>query len=390
MRLDWPLLLGVSLALIALGALIGELWARLRSSRGVERKPSQRPHYLLGLNYLVSHQPGHAIRELSRAVRQETDAVEAYLALGNLLRENGQTERAIDLHKSLLHRPGLSEWERTQVLFSLAMDFKKAGLIDRAERTFNEVAHRAPENLGCLYALQRIAEETGRWGEAIRIHERIQRISKGQEENLLPALETEWGRSLAAEAPEEAERHFRSALDRRPDYAPAHLGLGACQLRGGEPERALDHLEQAVDAGPPWALAALGPLAAACRETGSPDRLESACGAILARDPRAWRAHLALARVHLEAGAPVRARDALARALRERPGSPSIQRQLWELLRRRGEGIEEFVGMLDEAVDDSRLVDPFVCLRCRFKSAELYARCPHCHEWNTMSEERWE
>lgn len=390
MVLDWPMILGVGLALLAVGALLGDLWARLRSRKGVDPRPSQRPHYLLGLNYLVSNQPRRAIRELARAVRNETDAVEAYLALGNLFRENGQTERAIDLHKSLLHRSDLSEWERTQVLFSLAMDFKKGGLIDRAERTFEEVAQRAPEHLGSLHALQRIAEETGRWPEAIQIHERIQRVSRGQEENLVAALETEWGRSLADTDPEAAIERFRTALDRRPDYAPAHLRLGECLLDTGRTEEGLDHLEQALDAGSPWALAALDPLAAACREAGRLQDLERVCRSILARDPRAWRAQLTLARVFLSREQVDAARDALAAALRERPGSPSVQRELWELLRRRGEGMEQFVDLLDDAIDDARLVDPFVCLNCRFKSAEMYARCPHCHEWNSMSEERSE
>lgn len=390
MQLDWPSTLGLGLALLALGALLGELWARLRSARGVERRPSQRPHYLLGLNYLVSHQPGHAIRELSRAVRHETDAVEAYLALGNLFRENGQTERAIDIHKSLLHRSALSEWERTQVLFSLAMDFKKAGLIDRAERTFTEVSQREPDNLGCQYALQRLAEESGRWGEALRIHERIQRISHGQEPNLLPAIEAEWGRSLAEHEPSAAIGHYRAALDLLPDYAPAHLGLGRCLLAAGNVEAAVEHLLQAVDAGPPWALAALAPLARVARESAGLSALEVACRAVLERDPRAWRAHLSLARMHLQGERVEEARESLAEALRERPGSPAVQRQVWELLRRRGQGIDEFVELLDLAIDDTRLVDPFVCLRCRFKSADLFARCPHCHEWGTMSEERWD
>jgi len=83
------LTLGIALALLAVGALLGELWARLRAPRRDRPARHGRPHYLLVLYYLVSNQPTHAIRELSLAVRQETGAVEAYLALGNLCRENG-------------------------------------------------------------------------------------------------------------------------------------------------------------------------------------------------------------------------------------------------------------------------------------------------------------
>jgi lipopolysaccharide biosynthesis regulator YciM len=381
-------MLGAAFALLAVGALLGDLWARLRSRRWKSASHQARPHYLLGLNYLVSNHPNQAIRELSKAIREETDAVEAYLALGNLFRENGQTERAIDLHKSLLHRPDISEWERTQVLFSLAMDFKKAGLIDRAERTFDEVIGRDPTNVACLYGLQRIAEETGRWEEALDIQGRIQRLTQGSEEELAPALESEWGTALSATDLAAATVHYRAALDRRPDYAPAHLGMGVAMVRQGKPEAGLDHLEQAVESGAPWGHAALEPMAEACAALNDSSRLERACGRLLRLDPRAWRANLMMASLHMDAGDGDAAREALERALGERPGSLAVQRQLWELLQRSGQGIEEFIAMLDSALADARLVDPFVCLRCRFKSAELFARCPHCHEWNTMNEER--
>lgn len=384
---ELPLTLGTAFALLAIGALLGDLWARLRSSRG-ESRAGERPHYLLGLNYLVSNQPTAAIRELGKAVRQETDAVEAYLALGNLLRENGQTERAIDVHKSLLHRADLSDWQRTQVLLSLGMDFKKAGLIDRAERTFAEVAERDPENVACLAALQRINEETGRWEEAVAVQGDIQRITQGSEDDLLPSLQSEWGRAVAGVDPATGEKRLREALERRPDYAAAHMGLGMIMLQTGRLREALEQLEQVVAAGTPWAGAALDPMARACERLGDFQPLARACRQTLERDPRSWRAHLAWARLRMREGDLSEAAAALGRALKERPGSLAVQRELWELLKLRGQGIDEFIGMLDTALEDARLVDPFVCLRCRFKSAELMARCPHCHEWNSMNEER--
>ena len=385
MQGDWPLTLGVALALLAVGALLGELWARLRAPRVRSHSAGARPHYLLGLNFLVSHQPDQAIRELSQAVRHETDALEAYLALGNLLRESGQSERAIDVHRSLLHRPSQSRWEHTQVLFSLAMDFKRAGLIDRAASTFQEVVDAESENLAAITALQQIAEESGRWEDALRFQQRIQTVSRGSEPDLSPALQTEWGMALEADDPVSSAVHFRAALDLRPNYAPARIGLARCLLKQADAAAARDHLEHAIHAGPPWALAALAVL----KDVPSDDAvMETSCKTVLDRDPRAWRAWLELARLRTGRQEFTAAREALRAALSERPGSLAVQRQLWELLRLEGEGIEQFTGLLDEALDDARLLDPYVCFRCRFKSAELFARCPHCHAWETMGEER--
>ncbi|MFW6198896.1 MAG: tetratricopeptide repeat protein, partial [Acidobacteriota bacterium] len=209
--IQWPFSLGIALALLVVGGLLGDLWARTRRRRARDAERIRRPHYLLGLNHLVSDQPAAAIRELSRAVREETDAVEAYLALGNLLRENGQTERAIDVHKSLLHRKDLSDWERVQVLFALGLDFKKAGLVDRAERTFREVSQRDPGHQAALRCLQQIQEELGDWAEATRLEREIRRTNGGSGADRLPALECEWGRSLEEDDPEAAEQHYRAA-----------------------------------------------------------------------------------------------------------------------------------------------------------------------------------
>jgi lipopolysaccharide biosynthesis regulator YciM len=384
----WPLTLGMALALLAVGALLGDLWARLRTPTPRRGPSGGRPHYLLGLNYLVSHEPDQAIRELSQAVRQETEAIEARLALGNLYRESGQTERAIDTHKSLLHGANLSDWERTQVLFCLAMDFKRAGFVDRAERTFREVADRDPDNVPCLYGLQQIAEETGRWEEAIALHRKVQRVSRGTEPNLLAALETEWGHAVRDRDPDLAGRHYRTALDMRPDYTPARQGLATALMAQDRHAEALEHLEEAVASPTPWATAALNTLAELCRAMDDTAPLQRACRAILERDPRAWRAALYLARVQMDAGDLEAADATLRRAMRERPGSLGVQREVWRLLEQRGEGIDEFAARLTEVVDDARLMDPFVCLRCGFKSIRLFARCPHCHRWHTMAEER--
>ena len=40
-------------------------------------------------------------------------------------------------------------------------------------------------------------------------------------------------------------------------------------------------------------------------------------------------------------------------------------------------------------VEDSALyVDPHICTVCRYRADDMLWRCPHCHEWNTLVEER--
>ena len=45
-------------------------------------------------------------------------------------------------------------------------------------------------------------------------------------------------------------------------------------------------------------------------------------------------------------------------------------------------------GLPNYLVKRARLVDPYVCLECRFRAPKPFARCPHCHHWNTVADEQ--
>ena len=385
----WSLTLGAAVALTMLGVLLGRAWvlARLRRAEGPQY--GDHPHYLLGLNYLISNQPELALMELSKAVRGETDAVEAYLALGNLFREKGQVERAIDIHKSLLHRPGLSELGRTQALFSLALDFKGAGLIDRSERTLQEVVKRDPENLSGWLCLRRVYEEMGLWEEAADTQQRIDKLVGSHDDRLLASLWAERGREALQEGDSERSlKSYEKALQLDPAYAPAHVGAGDCLASSDSMPQAMAHWESALGDGAAWAMEALERISAVAMGTEDWGRIESACTRVLERQPHSWRVHLVLARMHRRRGDLDASREALITALTERPGSITVQRELWQVLDEQGAAGSQVGELFAEVVGHARLVDPFVCLECGFKATRPFARCPHCHDWNTVADEQ--
>lgn len=385
----WSLTLGAAVALTMLGVLIGRAWVLARLRRADGSQYGDHPHYLLGLNYLISNQPELALVELSKAVRGETDAVEAYLALGNLFREKGQVERAIDIHKSLLHRPGLSELGRTQALFSLALDFKSAGLIDRSERTLHEVVKRDPGNLSGWLCLRRVYEEMGRWEKAAETQQRIDKLAGSSDDLLLASLWAQRGREALQDGDADAAMEFYDrSLQLDPDYAPAHLGAGDCLAEGKSMPQALAHWEKALGSGGAWSIEALERISGAATENDDWQRIGNACARVLERQPHSWRAQLVLARMHRRRGNLEAAAEALTRALTEKPGSITVQRELWQVLDQQGAEGNEVGEMFGDVVGHARLIDPYICLECRFKATRPFARCPHCHDWNTVADEQ--
>jgi len=79
-----------------------------------------------------------AIGELSRVVKNNSDSVETYLALGNLYRSQGDLERAIQIRQNLIIRPGLNNDFKGRAYFELGKDYKRAGFMDRSLQALEE------------------------------------------------------------------------------------------------------------------------------------------------------------------------------------------------------------------------------------------------------------
>lgn len=79
-----------------------------------------------------------AIDELSQVVKDNPEAVEIYMALGNLYRSQGEIERASQIRNSLIVRPGLEDSIKARALYELGRDFMRGGFLDRAENAFEK------------------------------------------------------------------------------------------------------------------------------------------------------------------------------------------------------------------------------------------------------------
>src|SRR5437773_8970491 len=191
-----PLLLAL-IALLA-GLTIGKAWERykLRGGKWIDRRRArQSPHYILGLNFLVSNQIDLAIEELSRAAGLDADALEVHMILGNLYREKGQVGKAITVHQQLLQRPNLSKLEHAYVLLCLGLDYKRGGFVDRALEAFNEVLRLDASNEYALVNLEKLQEEQHQWSEAYDTRQKLSKIAdndeRTQNEAMLAFLENE-------------------------------------------------------------------------------------------------------------------------------------------------------------------------------------------------------
>ena len=99
------------------------------------------------LDALIDRKSNTAALALSEVVEQTQNAktdITAYelgLSLGKLYRQRGENDKAIALHQKLLKSPDLVGERRHILQFELGQDFQQAGLVDRAEQQFEQLAN---------------------------------------------------------------------------------------------------------------------------------------------------------------------------------------------------------------------------------------------------------
>ena len=392
---DTVVLLGVLVALLV-GLAIGKAWERykLQDGRWIDRrKARESPHYILGLNFLVSNQLDLAIEELTRAAGLDADALEIHLILGNLYREKGQVSKAIQIHQSLLQRPRLTTLEHAYVLLCLGLDFKRGGFVDRAFEAFTEVIRLAPGNQYALLNLERLHEEQHQWHEAQAIRQRLTDIAaeaeKPRDRAILAFLENELGSQARREgALESALKHFEVAVDLDQRTVPAYLNMGDVRLEQGQPKEAIAIWNRILQTAPERAYLAFERLERAYTQLDNTAGFIDLCRRLIDASPQDWRARLALGQ-HLAAlGEPTRALDLLFESLVHNPHALAIHQAIWRTLTTLEFSpplVRRYVELTRDAVF---YLDPHVCMRCRYRSTELLWQCPQCHEWNTFVEER--
>ena len=388
-------LLAVLLALL-LGLVTGKAWERykLNAGRWIDRrKARESPHYILGLNFLVSDQPDLAIEELTAAAGIDPDALEIHLILGNLYREKGQVTRAIQTHQRLLRRSSLTKLEQAYVLLCLGLDFRRGGFVDRALEAFTEVLRFDSGNQYALLNLERLHEEQQQWQEACAIRKRLTALADGSQkpkhEAILAFLENQLGlQALSLADTDTAVSRFGSAIELNSGTVPAYLNLGDVQRQEGHLDKAILTWEEIVRIAPERAYLVFDRIEAVTLEQGDSQRFPSLCRRLIEANPQDWRARLALGRHLLTRDRQPEALDILFDSLVHNPHALSVHQVVWQALaaQRFDRGrVKQYMELTREAIF---YLDPHICMRCRYRSTELLWQCPQCHEWNTFVEER--
>ena len=198
--------------------------------------------YFRGLNFLLNEQQDQAIDAFIEAVQNDPDTSELHFALGNLFRRRGEYERAVRVHEHLMSRGDLAQPERDRAQHALALDFLKAGLLDRAETALRKLEGTSYEEEARL-ALLSIYERSRDWQHATDIASKLDSASHGSFSGRQAHYLCEQAASdMAAGNADQAFEALRLACQTAPAAARPLLDLAKLHNQHGQYREAFDTL----------------------------------------------------------------------------------------------------------------------------------------------------
>lgn len=359
--------------------------------RQIRRENRSAPKaYFKGLNFLLNEQQDKAIDAFIEAVQNDPDTAELHFALGNLFRRRGEYSRAVRVHEHLLSRADIGKAERERAQHALALDFLKAGLLDRAEDALARLDGTPYENEARLSRLA-IYERAHDWPQAVQIAQQIQSNGQGDYSVRIAHYLCEQALSQQAHGQLDAARKLlQDAQSEAPRAPRPRIELAHLQHKNGQSALALDTLLE---------LAAVSPssiplVAALMVELAKTDERKREVRALLQANYNSSPSlDVMQSLVQMDelvmvpdATSPL-GREWYVEHLRHEPSVVAAGRWLAQ------ESLthEEHHPAVQRALDNAaKPLTRYRCAACGFEARQHFWQCPGCQSWDSYPPRRVE
>jgi lipopolysaccharide biosynthesis regulator YciM len=362
-------------------------WWLARRDGGAKREEphAAAPAFFRGLNYLLDEQPDKAIDVFLKLAEVDTETAETHLALGSLFRRRGEVDRAIRIHQNLIARDTLSREQRGFALFELGQDYMRAGLLDRAELLFQEVAELGMHRERALHGLLDIYQQERDWVKCLEVAERLKPLT----ERPMGAEIAQYHCELAEEARREgdatkARRHLSRAQDTDQSCVRATILEGQMALEAGDNQAAVDLFLRVAEQGAPFVPEVLPDFVQALHALGRDEVpvLES-----LAAKRPSPQLILTLADTILRERGAEAAMETLTHYLASNVDLVALERLLALQAEQGSEdgGNAERDRVVHQVVRYLLVHQPaYQCDHCGFSARALHWQCPSCKRWGSV------
>ena len=379
-----------SLLLLALPIAFVLGWMASRfDMRQLRMENKQAPKaYFKGLNFLLNEQQDQAIDAFIEAVQNDPDTSELHFALGNLFRRRGEYERAVRVHQHLLSRGDLAAADLHRAQHALALDYLKAGLLDRAEDALLKLEGTEFEVQARL-ALLANYERSRDWQNAAEIARRLQASGQGSFNSRLSHYLCEQAEACIAKgAHDEAQQLLEQAIATAAQAPRPRLDLAQLQTERNDLQAAYQTLVAATQAAPA-AVPLIAPLLAQSAIASGHVAEATADLEALYQQSRSLDVLDAVVTLEAATGAAngSTARERYAHHLEKEPSLVAAAKWI------AGEKLEheQFHPQVQRALDNAvKPLTRYRCAACGFEAKRHFWQCPGCQAWDSYPARRVE
>lgn len=370
------LLAGLFLLLAAAGWALGRFGEREYE----DPPPPLNIDYLKGLNFLLNEQTDQALEHFLKMVRVDDKTIETHFALGSLFRRRGEVDRAIRIHQNIIARPDLAAEQRDQALFSLAKDYLKAGLLDRAEKLFVRLSQGSRYQVQALENLCRIYEQEKEWQQAIEAGQQLELLGGRSLGLQIAHYFCELAETSAAEKDYTSARQYvKNAQTGRPRTLRGALTRAHIAQEMDDNKTALRLYHRIIDEHTYLIAEALPEIVAIYTREEKIDELNGAFSTMLAKNPEMSSLVAYTAIVNDIGGVPV-----IDECVRQYMINEPTLKEFIDLQKLQ-EGDDAAHAKVRTALSKLASSTPrYQCQECGFSSQRLLWQCPSCRSWETQ------
>jgi lipopolysaccharide biosynthesis regulator YciM len=355
----------------------------------VYRRPGRQPRlhnpYIEALKLLVDGHREGAFARLQEAVRLGSAPTDAYIKLGNLLRERGEVSKALQIHQSLTVKTNLSKSEKVELYLSLAEDNARMGNSEKSVRVLETAIRKLNIKDPDVYST--LARHLHVLGEHDKAYDALRDVKKlgGIGDRELALYMSSSAEALVEKGDlKEARKILQRALRHDSQCPPGLLMLGNIAADTNDLDTAINHWKQVALISPQLAGTVLNKLETTLFERGRFSDIENIYDEVRAARAGDEAACLGLAAYYRKQGRGEEAIRLLEEYLTVHADSvpASLLLASFYARYRDADTVQRF---LDESIKDPWRANHFECRSCSLRSDVMRWHCPRCNAFDSFS-----
>lgn len=329
-------------------------------------------------NLLFQDNKGEVLKELRKLAETSPYTDEIYLETARLLRERGETAKAIRINKSLLLKPRLNKNFRILIFSELGLNYRLSGDMDKAIGYFKEMLQVDSKNIKAYSHLVKLYERKKSWDDAFDSLKKLLKIKGLKENRELIFFKIEAGNEKYKRGDLKGALHsYKQALSLDGNCFHALVALGDLYERQGKKTKAISFWKKAVGGGHHCSSSVLSKIERLLFKLNRSDEMEILYKEFLDKDPGNAGLHLLLGKFFLKKEMPDQARTEFQKAIARDPLIPDS----YACLLKANDSEENYHIPLEVFRNDQ---NSYQCKECGFSSGDIFYKCPSCKKWDSL------